>query len=436
MPGKGSMMVTDAQETPRISVFHCVSLCVKRCAVVILSLAMLTACSGSESDTEAPDHIRILDEIPEHIHEIENLTVFPGDSDPRYSIQLIPQQTFGEEGEPYLTTVQRSAVDDNGRIIILNSNSDYSQSVFVYNDDGTFHTELGRSGRGPGEHGYIFDLQARGGNVYIRDAMNQRINIYSSTDYSFESTMMIEQLPIRDHETVQGLELGLILPRNDGNYLVNFYQRNSDDGWRIHRYMLMDENGNAVDYESTEFRSSFKAQGYTDADIRMVYMSMPFLGGSVSGYSKYGELYKAWNQDFLINKYNAKGEYQSAIYYAIQGSPFELSHHTPTAFYKENDVLKAIGLHNQSLPETNPVISMLMADDENRIWAAVPMYGEPMKYEWWILAPSGELLAKMQRPREKTIFDIKDGYLYAKEIDEETGAEFVVKNRMEWTERS
>jgi len=75
-----------------------------------------------------------------------------------------------------------------------------------------------------------------------------------------------------------------------------------------------------------------------------------------------------------------------------------------------------------------------MADDENRIWAAVPMYGEPMKYEWWILAPSGELLAKLQRPREKTIFDIKDGYLYAKEIDEETGAEFVVKNRMELTE--
>lgn len=406
-----------------------------RASVAFLLFMMVTACSGSESKTEVQDHIQILDEIPQQIQEVENLTIFPGDSEPRYSIQLIHEQTFGKEGEPYLTTVQRSAVDDNGRIIILNSNSDYSQSVFVYNDDGTFHTELGRSGRGPGEHGFIFDVQARGGNVYIRDVTNQRINIYSSTDYSFDRTMMIEQLPIRDHEAVQGLELGLILPGNDGNYLVNFYQRNSDDGWRIHRYMLMDENGNAVGYESTEFRSSFKAQGYTDADIRMVYMSMPFLGGSVSGYSNNGDLYKAWNQDFLIKKYNAKGEYQSAIYYAIEGSPFELGYHTPTAFYKENDVLKAIGLHNQSLPETNPVISMLMADDENRIWAAVPMYGEPKKYEWWILAPTGELLAKLQRPREKTIFDIKNGYLYAKEIDEETDAEYVVKYRIELIER-
>lgn len=55
-------------------------------------------------------------------------------------------------------------------------------------------------------------------------------------------------------------------------------------------------------------------------------------------------------------------------------------------------------------------------------------------YEWWILAPSGELLAKMQRPREQTILDIKNGYFYAKEIDERTDEEFVVKYRIELTE--
>lgn len=405
-----------------------------RDCVAIIFFMLVTACSGSESKTEIQDYIQILDEIPQHIQEVENLTIFPGDSEPRYSIELVPEHTYGEKGEPYLTTVLSSAVDENGRIIILNSNSDYSQSVYVYNDDGTFLTELGRSGRGPGEHGFIFDVQARGGNVYIRDVMNQRINIYSSTDYSFERTMMIGQLPIRNHEAVQGLELGPILPRNDGNYLVNFYQRNADDGWPVHRYMLMDENGNAIDYESTEFRSSFKAQGYTDAEIRMVYMSMPFIGGSVSGYSNNGELYKAWNQDFLIKKYDGKGVYQSAIYYPLQGSPFELSHHAPTAFFRENDVLKATGLHNQNLPETNPVISILMADDENRIWAAVPMYGEPKNYEWWILAPSGELLAKLQRPRDLRIFDIRNGYLYSKEIDDDTDVEFVVKNRIEFRE--
>jgi hypothetical protein len=78
---------------------------------------------------------------------------------------------------------------------------------------------------------------------------------------------------------------------------------------------------------------------------------------------------------------------------------------------------------------------MLMTDDENRIWAAVPMYGEQEMNEWWILDESGELLAKLQRPRNLWIFDIKGGYLYAKEIDEDTGAEFVVKYRIELMER-
>ena len=104
--------------------------------------------------------------------------------------------------------------------------------------------------------------------------------------------------------------------------------------------------------------------------------------------------------------------------------------HTPTPFYDEKDVMKALDLHDQSLPESNPVILFLMADDENRIWAAVPIYGEREIYEWWILDQSGELLAKLKRPRDKTIYDIKDGYLYAKEIDEETDAEYVVKYRI------
>jgi len=73
-------------------------------------------------------------------------------------------------------------------------------------------------------------------------------------------------------------------------------------------------------------------------------------------------------------------------------------------------------------------------DDENRVWAAVPMDQQREILEWWILDESGELLAKLQRPLLKTIFDIKNGYLYGKEVDEETGAEYVVKYRMEFRE--
>jgi hypothetical protein len=76
-----------------------------------------------------------------------------------------------------------------------------------------------------------------------------------------------------------------------------------------------------------------------------------------------------------------------------------------------------------------------MVDDEDRIWAAVHMGPHRENYEWWILAPSGKLLAKLQRPRKQRIFDIKNGYLYSKEIDEDTGGETVVKYRIELLEK-
>ena len=404
-----------------------------RASVAVFLVVIVTACSGSETDIGEADHIQVLEEIPEHIREIENLTIYQGDSEPRYSIELVPEQTYGEEGEPYLTTVLRSAVDDNGKIIILNSNSDYSQSVFVYNDDGTFHTELGRSGRGPGEHGFIFDVQARGGNVYIRDAMNQRINIYSSTDYSFDRTMMIEQLSIRDHEAVQELELGLILPRNDENYWVIFSDRRSVIGQLSNRYKIMDHEGRLVQDPSLALPAGFRIQ--TDPSARPI-MPLYFMGSTLEAVSRGDELYTAFTRDFLIRKYDANGIYQSAFYYPVQSLPFDLDVHTNSSpFSPSARVIKnAFSDIDRDLPETNPVLFRMRIDDENRVWAAVPMDQQREILEWWILDESGELLAKLQRPLVKTIFDIKNGYLYGKEVDEETGAEYVVKYRMELTE--
>jgi hypothetical protein len=148
------------------------------------------------------------------------------------------------------------------------------------------------------------------------------------------------------------------------------------------------------------------------------------------------ELFSIWTRDFLIKKYDNNGIYQSAIYYPVQGLPFDLKwYEIESPFgYSASEVENAIINSDLELPETLPVLSGLMVDDENRIWVAVRMDSVREMVEWWILEESGELLAKLQRPREKEIFDIKDGYLYAKEIDEETGAEFVVKYRMEFEE--
>lgn len=160
------------------------------------------------------------------------------------------------------------------------------------------------------------------------------------------------------------------------------------------------------------------------------------MGSNLEALSNDDELYSIWTKDFLIKKYDHNGIYQSAFYYPVQGLPFDLEWYEKTSpfGYSADEVEKGIKNMDLELPETLPVLSGLMADDENRIWAAVRMDSIREMFEWWILDESGELLAKLQRPREKTIFDIKDGYLYAKEIDEDTDVEFVVKYRIELEE--
>jgi len=382
------------------------------------------------------EHIQVIDEIPQHIREVDNLSIFPGDSEPRYSIELIPEQTYGETGEPYLTTLYDAVVDDHGRVIILNSNTNtnYEHSIYVYDENGAFHSQLGRHGRGPGEYGFVIDLQFKAGKVFARDMTNERINIYNTEGYDFDRTMPIEQLAIRDQEEVKGMEFGLTFSRNDGNHLVGFYSRGGIE--TEYKYLLMNEDGYPQDYNTLSLSNSVSVKA-SDKSMSPSLGLGHIMGTNLETQSHEDELYSIFTRDFLIKRFDKHGIYKSAIYYPVQGLPLDLEwYNVETPFgYTAADVKKAVANSDLDLPETLPVLTALMVDDENRIWAGVRMDSIRDMIEWWILDANGVLLAKLQRPRKKEIFDIKDEYLYAKEIDEETDAEFIVKYRIEFSEK-
>lgn len=400
---------------------------------------MLVQCSNN-STPEQSEYIRPLDEIPQHIRKVENLTVFPGNAEPMYSIELIPEQTFGKSGEPYLTKVLGCIVDDNGRVII-NDGREYSSEfpflyrVYAYNADGTYHTQVGGPGRGPGEYGMTIGVHAEAGNVYVFDYTGLRLNVYNTDDYSFERTTLVERLPIRDHEATQGLEFGYFEPRNDGNFLIGFNEQNPGTGRPVRTYLLMDSNGNALNFEPLVFPSSLNAIK-ENSRVPSSFRPLSFMGTTITALSGENALYSAWTKDFLIKKYDATGVYQSAIYYPVTGSPFDLSDYTEAFNYSQGDVMNTLEIVDEELPESNPVIADMKVDDDNRIWVAVPTGVQSETYEWWILQESGELLAKLLLPRNRRIYDIKNGYLYSKKTNEETGTEYVVKYRIELTEKS
>ncbi|HET8864787.1 MAG TPA: 6-bladed beta-propeller [Gracilimonas sp.] len=412
----------------------------KRLLLSIFLCFSLIQCSDNSKPekavpTELPEQAekiepnRVLDEIPQHIQEVENLTIFPGDSEPLYSIALIPAQSFGETGEPYLTRILGCVVDDHGGVIIHSADANYEQILHVYNAYGTYHAQLGRQGRGPGEYGNIVGIQAKAGKVFVLDYTSQRLNEYSTKDYSFMRSILLENWKSGD-----GLRFGYIEARNDGNYLLVFSENRSKPGRLESKYQVMDHAGNKVSAEPLVFPYGFRIK--VGQSIRPT-MPITFLGTTLTALSHEDALYAVWTNDFLIKKYDAKGEYQSAIYYPIQGSPFDLNEYSKTQLFspKVGDIEKAFATMDEELPENFPVVDKLMVDDKNRIWVAVPAGAEREYYEWWILNETGELLAKLVLPKDQRIYDIKNGHLYSKETDEETGAEFVIKYRVELIEK-
>ncbi|MCC5912990.1 MAG: hypothetical protein JJU46_01335, partial [Balneolaceae bacterium] len=270
-------------------------------------------------------NIQVLDEIPEHILEVENLTVFPGNSEPRYSIELIPDQTFGKTGEPFLTRVEACVVDDNGRVILtdLRNNLETMPFVFnvhVYNADGTYRTLLGGPGRGPGEYGFTYWTQVNDGKVYLYDYTGKRLNVYDANDYSLIRTSLEESWDIRQEDDVRGLFLVGLKVRKDGNISVRFYEHIQNTRMK-NKYLLMDQYGKRLDYKPYVFLEKLQISTARNSQIQSIprFFTVDY---TLTTISDEGELITADSHEFLIKKYNSEGIYQSSIYYPITGSSF------------------------------------------------------------------------------------------------------------------
>lgn len=398
------------------------------------------------NQNEWTEHISSINDIPLNIQEIENLTIFPGDSEPTHTIELIPEQVFGEDEESNLFWIYKSVEDDKGRLIIWGLDSNRGRGVFVYNADGSYKTQLGRQGRGPGEYGSILDIYAKAGRVFVSDFTSMRINEYSTNDYLIERSIKFEQWNI-----FNGLSFKrMIIPRNDGNYLLVFSDESQKLGQLEVIYKVMDSEGNSVSVKPVVMPSGFAINTESKSQIPKPSLPLEFMGSTVTSLSKDDILYAASTNEFLVKKYDAYGVYQSAFYYPVVGPPFDLDKYLKDKPFtpKARQIRSALNDMNEELPNTFPIIDQVIVDDENRIWVSIPAGPESESYEWWVLRESGELVAKLLLSRIQKIYDIKNGYLYARKDNgkeygylysgdggDEADAEFVFKYRMEWTER-
>lgn len=268
----------------------------------ILSCLFLIHCSNNSASEKA-----------EHIEELDSLTVYPADSEPAYEVDLVQEQFFGGEkdpGEPYLITITGCAVDDNGRVIIRGLNNNFKTGLHVYNPDGTYRRKIGRFGRGPGEYEFISpNFQINTGRVFLHDETTARLSMFTTDDYSFEGTTVVQDWKVRDLEAVRDMELSDFRARDDGNLLAIFKAYPTGSGRTGNtKFMLVDMEGNALSPEPLiELPSPFYLASDNQGDSMFpisARIPLPFLGSSRFALTIDDEIYTARTDEFLIKKYD------------------------------------------------------------------------------------------------------------------------------------
>lgn len=377
-------------------------------------------------------------EKTEHIQELDNLTVYSADSEPVYTLELVPEQSFGGSGKPYWIVITGCVVDDNDRVIIRGQDKDMRTELHDFNPDGTYRSQIGRFGKGPGEYEFVSpNFQINRGSVFLYDATTARLSRFTTDDYSFEGTTVLQDWNVRGLEVVRNMELSDFHARSDGNLLAIFKGHPTGTGRTSNtKFMLVDMEGNVLNPDPLiELPSPFYLVSENQRNSMFSFrMRIPFKELSLYALSDDDAIYTApKTEDFLIKKYDAEGIYQYAIYYPVMGPPFDSDSVQGFAGYSHviRNVLEEVDVE---IPETAPVLRNMIVDDENRLWVNVAVDRETS--EWWMLGESGELLAKTTLSDNEVICDIQNGYLYSKKTNEETGiTTYVVKYRIELKEK-
>jgi len=304
--------------------------------------------------------------------------------------------------------------------------------IKVYEPDGRFLTRLGRQGEGPGEFLDISSIQATKNQLFVYDRNQQRAVVFSIDSLTYNYTINLAENRDQFDELSDAYLRNLNVRSND-TLLMTFSTSNFSDemnNWdsieNTALFYNMDGKGRIISEKLLETKSSIHI--LIPYGARSVGTPVSFTGELLTSFSDDGDIYVNWSNDFLIKVYNNGGEYKHAFYYPHEKIPLTKE----TALNVGVPERTIENMSSMDLSETWPALNSMLIDDENRLWISTIVEDFDV-YQWWVLdASDGSLLARFSWSRSKQIEKVKNGKLYTRETDEETGLQEIVRYDIEF----
>jgi len=390
--------------------------CAMRTSVFLIILLIIEGCSYQQDEL-----------IPNKLQKLNNLTVYSADKKLPKTISFQKDAVYSESGDVLIGRMGELAVDSLGRVYIADIEK---MVIYVFDTDGQFIDRVGRDGKGPGEFSsYIKNLQIYGHRLYAFDPAPNRLSVFTLNNLSIEKTISLGQnrSDFQELSTVFPYINNLFITGRD-TFVAEFITHSRED---LKKYQTVDVTSlyYSLDCEGNISNKLLAFTSEQRTNLLLVISLREIFGKVLHGFSSHGIIIIADPEEFIVKMYSANGNYQSAFFYPHKKIPL-----TKEKALEANVQMALIDkMHLIDLPKYWPVITDMKIDEENRLWIATTVEDFNV-YEWWVLENTGELITKFEWPRNEPIEVVKNGYIYTRETDEETGLQQVVRYRIEFDE--
>lgn len=416
--------VTNSQKATEISVFLCASV-----AMLILVIST-TSCSQ--------DHEPVIEsEPPEYIQDIENVSIIaPIEGAVPDTVKLIQEAVFESNDEVFIEGyISKLAVDKNNRVYIA-ATMPGTVGIYVFEPNGRFIDKFVREGRGPGEYESITSMQIVQDTIYVLDGRAQKMGLFSVSDRSHIRDHILSRDQLTRSDSLASLLRGRqITVTEDNDYILNMWRISASNASDIpvEAFFRVSEQGEILPQKVLEV-DRFPFYFPVETGRLELPFPMPFTRSSLVSITKNGRFYTNWTDDFLIKIYNRDGEYDRALYHQVRKSKLDMGNF-------ELSRLRERSLAQYEMPETWPAVHTMELDDEERLWVAT-ITDSDSTFQWHVINPEGELLARFQKPGSRTsrsvmskpLHLVQNGYFYSRERDIQQGIDRIVKYRIEFVE--
>src|SRR6056297_8983 len=408
------LIVSKTMKATKLPMILRVTLCIKRCAVPILFFIFIYSC------TQSTEHVA----LPEFFEGYLNVKTFEPIENPNVSFSFVKEKVFADSEDIYLSNSDNIGVGDSNKVFIENH-----RSIDVYENNGDYKGSIGREGRCPGEFQTIHNFKLRNGKLYVFDANQSKVSIFDTA--TFELTHEID-IPIIDGMRGMGdfavmdddfLNVGMRETKREANSVIT---------QRYLHFFLIDYSGHI---DEMPLKIADISDYYEIANQRGAsYPPIPFDRTTLFSVSSIGNIYFLWTDQVAIKVLDSKGNFLNGIFYPYSNVHVKNDSAFPV-FYDTlglsiSDTRQILG---EKLPDSHPAVSHFFVDDEERLWMSTITDDENV-YEWWVLEETGEFITKFEWQRDELIEVIKNGKMYTRQTDEETGLQHVVRYGVELRE--